>query len=613
MEEERIPRRRERGKGWSIHPVALLAMVLGWVVLIAIVSYMGFLWWMIRPEHVLDGMEDSRFVLENRTLEDYEPAYNDRGDLLVPVSLLTDELDFTILAEFSDDGDTVDLIWTAPMHVLEVRTGEVVARLNDAPLDLLTPAVVIAGEPYMPAAFIQSATDIQFDDYDDTSRVVIRRPGDPILTGSTSESTHPRGSYIDTLSRRFRSILGAEDAIGLRKAPEFSSNVLLYVPIGADVEILGEEAGWYRVRFRGLGGYAPKNNVSLGAVEVLRAPKESTILPGPVNWADWRPGRPFEGERITLVWEHVRGQGPDPHEIGDLPGVNVVSPTWFSLADNEGRFRSRADREYVDWAHEQGFLVWGLVTNSFDPDLTHEVLAKRETRAEMVRQLIAYSTMYELDGINIDFENVYYEDRDRLTQFVRELAPAAHAQGLTLSIDVTTISTSRTWSMCYDRPALAEIVDYMMLMTYDEHWASSPVAGSVASLPWVERGLRRVLDEVPADKLLLGIPFYTRIWEEWSEGGEDRISSRAVGMNTQREILEEYSDDVVWDEGAGQHYLEYESDGRTYRIWIEDEISLRARLSLVHKYDLAGVAAWRRGLEVPEFWPIIERAMQTWP
>ena len=168
--------------------------------------------------------------------------------------------------------------------------------------------------------------------------------------------------------------------------------------------------------------------------------------------------------------------------------------------------------------------------------------------------------------------------------------------------------------MFYDRRALAEVVDYVMLMAYDEHWAASPVAGSVASLPWVESGLRRVLEEVPADKLVLGIPFYMRIWEETTDSdGQTKVSSRAVGIRWFQEHYADRADSIEWDAEAGQHYLEYEEGDAKYRIWIEDGESLQARLAVVHKYGLAGVAAWRRGLETPETWEMIKDAMRWWP
>ncbi|TGV31235.1 glycosyl hydrolase, partial [Mesorhizobium sp. M00.F.Ca.ET.186.01.1.1] len=208
----------------------------------------------------------------------------------------------------------------------------------------------------------------------------------------------------------------------------------------------------------------------------------------------------------------------------------------------------------------------------------------------------------------------YYEDKERLVQFVRELTPYLHQQGLTVSIDVTIKSNAKTWSMFLDRKALAEVVDYMAVMTYDEHWAASPKAGSVASLPWVEAGLQGVLEEVPNEKLLLGVPFYTRLWTEAKQAdGTVKVSSKALSMPRAQEWIAERKLTPVLDKASGQQYVEYRDpkDGNVYKMWLEDVSSMAKRMELVKKYDLAGVASWRRGFEVPEIWPTIEEGLKN--
>lgn len=253
-----------------------------------------------------------------------------------------------------------------------------------------------------------------------------------------------------------------------------------------------------------------------------------------------------------------------------------------------------------------------MFSNGFEPDQTSEVLASVEKRFYMIQQLVAFAQLYQLEGINIDFENVYTEDKENLVQFVKELTPIMHEQGLVVSIDVTPKSTSEMWSVFLDREALGKIVDYMIVMAYDEHWASSPKAGSVASIPWVEKSISRIIEEdgVPPGKLILAMPLYTRLWSETPQAdGSVKVKSKAIGMKRSDEIIAEQSLKPQLDEASGQHYVEYVEEGITQRIWLEDELSIVNRVNLVHQYELAGVATWARSFQKPAIWPVIEKAL----
>lgn len=307
--------------------------------------------------------------------------------------------------------------------------------------------------------------------------------------------------------------------------------------------------------------------------------------------------------KINLVWDVVTAETRKQDKI---IGLDVLSPTWFDMEDAEGNLKNKASRAYVDEAHSKGYRVWALVTNSFDRDLTRKILASPRARQNVMRQLAVYSLIYDLDGINIDFENVYDEDKDRLTAFVGEMSDLFRKMGLVSSIDVTVPAQSSYWSLCFDRKALAEKVDYMMVMTYDEYWATSPVSGSVASLPWVETNIEKMLKLVPKEKLLLGIPLYTREWVETKEAGKVRTNSKTLWMEDVDAIIKDKQLIPTWLEEAGQDYLSYQEDGKTHRIWIENEKSIKSRLSLVHQYELAGVASWRKGFETDNIWPIYQ-------
>ena len=271
---------------------------------------------------------------------------------------------------------------------------------------------------------------------------------------------------------------------------------------------------------------------------------------------------------------------------------------------------SKADWKYVQDAHDKGYKVWALVSNSFNPDMTKVFLTDESAQDRTVRQLLMYTALYDLDGINIDFENVYDDDRDRLTAFVARLADKLKEQRVVVSIDATVPSGVPMWSNCYDRAALANLVDYYMVMTYDEHWRTSPVAGSVASIGWVERGIVNTMQYVPKEKLLMGVPFYTR---EWRESDSGRVRSSTMWMADVENRVAQYGLTPQWMEDVGQHYIEYGDGNYRYRVWIEDAKSLELKADLVKKYELAGVAAWRKGFEKPGIWDAVHVALGKTP
>jgi spore germination protein YaaH len=312
------------------------------------------------------------------------------------------------------------------------------------------------------------------------------------------------------------------------------------------------------------------------------------------------------GDPLVIVWE-LAGPDNDYTLIGDLGPVQVVSPVWFHLVDSQGTVRSDLDPLYLQWARERGYQVWALVTNSFDPDLTADLLSDNQSRQFFAREIVSLAIEYNLEGLNIDFENFHYDYRDHFTSFIAELAELCRAENLILSVDVAMPSGSEYWSMNYDRAALAAEADYIILMAYDEHWASSPVAGSVASLPWVEAGLRQLVNEVPSAKLILGVPFYTRLWVIDETGVTPQVvNTWSYSMTQATEIVAENEAEIYFDDQAGQHVAVYKKEGLTYKMWLEDKVSMRSRLELVEKYNLAGLAGWRRGLETPEIWELMD-------
>jgi spore germination protein YaaH len=310
---------------------------------------------------------------------------------------------------------------------------------------------------------------------------------------------------------------------------------------------------------------------------------------------------------FSLIWEQVGDFNPDISTEDALPTVKIVSPTWYALRDADGAVSNKADLSYTVDAHAKGYGVWTLVSNGFNRDRTTAFLSDESSQNQFIARMLVYSKLYGFDGINIDFENVGNDDADKLTAFVRKLADTARESGLAVTIDLP-IPTS--WNKAYDRKVLSEAADYVIIMAYDEHWGSSPRAGSTASLPWTQQAVKRALNDVPAEKLLMGAPFYTREWAETKAGkGKVSVRARTMAMTSVDARLIETGASLQWQDDKGQNYFQYVSDDKTYKIWVEDERSMALRMTIIKNFKLAGAAFWRKGFEKPEIWPVIERSL----
>lgn len=324
-----------------------------------------------------------------------------------------------------------------------------------------------------------------------------------------------------------------------------------------------------------------------------------------------RPSKMEKTEPIYLTWE-IYGRGYDTDKIGPLKGVNVISPTWYALSDAAGNFENKASDSYIQWAKKRGYAIWALVSNDFDIDRTHTFLHSASARTTFIENLLQEYLGRGYDGINIDFENVYKEDKRALTQFVAELSAAFKNAGLTVSMDVTVPGGSDTWSKCYDRKALGQLVDYLAIMTYDEHWASSPISGSVASYNWVRENMIKISEMVPSEKLLLGVPYYMRVWTEVpSETVANTmiVKSGVLNMPNAEIYIKEKNLNLIWDDKARQYYAAYFENGALKKVWFENAASIREKANLVNELGLGGIAVWRRGFETQDIWGVIDEAI----
>lgn len=316
-------------------------------------------------------------------------------------------------------------------------------------------------------------------------------------------------------------------------------------------------------------------------------------------------------DKVNLIWHqigHPDSNGYLEQDTSEMTGVNVISPTWFFLSDNEGNFTSHADKTYVKKAHKAGLQVWGLVSNFSEDMSTRTLMASTSARLNLAQNLVDAALEYKLDGINVDFEAITEDAAYGYVQFMREISILCRKNGLILSVD---IPVPYDFNLYYDRKELGTVVDYVIIMGYDEHYVGSD-AGSVASLSFEEDGVRRTLRSVPAEKIVSGIPFYIRIWySQTDENGEESVWSEILSMNAVTRTLETYDVTPVWDEEAGQYYAQWTlDDGIECRIWVEDEASIEKKVALVSQYDLGGVAAWALGFERNTIWDVISEGIK---
>ncbi len=308
--------------------------------------------------------------------------------------------------------------------------------------------------------------------------------------------------------------------------------------------------------------------------------------------------------KINLAWHAVAGTAGNDTLASALEktkGINTISPTWFALSDNDGNFTSFATKDYVSKAHEQGIEVWGLIDNFTNKEAvdTYEVLSYTSKRTYLIGNLINTALEYDLDGINVDFEEISQDAGEHFIQFIRELSVACRANGIVLSVD-NYVPTGYTDH--YNRAEQGAVADYVVIMGYDEYYKGSSEAGSVASIGFVENGIKKTVEQVPAQKVINAIPFYTRIWE--TKGAE--LTSQAVGMDLAEEFVRNHNIETRWDEETCQNYGEIQEGDSFYQVWLEDEQSIEVKLNIMQKYDIAGVAEWKLGFEKASVWDVIE-------
>lgn len=442
---------------------------------------------------------------------------------------------------------------------------------------------------YIALDFVQKYTNIEFKTYEDPQRVMIISDWGKIRTATVKKDTQVR--YRGGVKSPYLTEVSQKDK----------------------VTVIENEGDWKKVRTEdGYIGYIKKN--------CLKNEKEETI------------SREFEEQvytniskdyTINMAWHVVTNQSANEkvlQTIADTKGLTTISPTWFTIADTDGNINSLASSQYVNYAHQSNIEVWALVRD-FDGGIgsyeeSYEVLSHTSKRENLVNQLIAEALQTGIDGINVDFEKISAECGEHYIQFIRELSVKCRQNGLVLSVDNY---VPKTYNAHYHIEEQGKVADYVIIMGYDEHYSGSYESGSVASLNFVKEGIEATLNAVPKEKVINAVPFFTRLWKEVPKTEEElaeeagteaaeysvKVTSEALGMEAAEQAIADAGAQTTVDEATKQNYAQWEADGATYKIWLEDETALEEKLKLMKEYKLAGTAAWRLGFEKSSVWELI--------
>lgn len=431
------------------------------------------------------------------------------------------------------------------------------------------------GKVYISLDVVKEYTDLDYAYYSDPNRVVIRNEWDGVEQATVQS-----------------------DTAQVRQKGGIKSLILADVQKGDTLLYLENLDNWCKVMTAdGYTGYIRTEDISEPeAIEARTAKKDSYE-------------RITRDHKINLVWHQstsTESNDAMAEMTAEMTGVNVISPTWFSVTDGTGTISSLASADYVKLAHEAGREVWGLIDNFNEAFDETTDLAYASVRSRIIEQLLAEAASCGMDGINVDFENLKEAGIPHYLQFLRELTSAAHAQNLVVSVDTP---VPQAYTMYYQRGEQARFVDYMIVMAYDEHFAGSEEAGSVSSLPFVQQAVEEMTRVMPADQVICGIPFYTRVWTE--KFGQSAITSEVLGMDGAKNYAKENQMTETWDASLGQNVATVETSDARYTIWMEDEQSMEEKLKVIQSADLAGVAEWKLGFECADVWSLISEYIET--
>lgn len=511
------------------------------------------------------SQEASNLVIFGDNIEPQNKPFVENNGIYISTDTIGKLIDENIFY----DKVATKVIVTTDTEVIKMKIDENKMSKNMEYVDIPNAAKTVNGQPYVDINLLKDIYNIKVEYNNDTNTISIDKK-------DTSD-----------LKVKYNKVNVYEDL-------STKSSVLTSLSTNNTVTVYTDSLKhnrWYKVKTdSGIIGYISKNNVDVvESVDNEEQQNENNEISNQNT------------EKLMMFWQY----GSDLDVLGSekIEGVNVVSPTWYELRSSNGDISSKFSQEYYNRAKSYGYEIWPIITNGIDSVSytagdTSAMLNSEYNREQFIKNLLEICKQDKLDGINIDFEAMKTEDRDMYTQFIRELSAILRANDIKVSVDMYFVAY-------IDRSEMGKAADYVVLMGYDQRGAWSNEAGSIAEVSWVEGNIESLINDsnIPAEKIILGIPFYTRLWT--TKAGESELTTKVYTMKNCQEFLEEYGLTTVYDENAGQNYAEYTEGSLTYKLWIEDKDSVKRRVETVKKYNLAGITTWRKGFETDDIWQVI--------
>jgi len=473
--------------------------------------------------------------------------------------------------------DTKRIITSYDTKVASLIIDDTNININGKIYNLSSPAIIYEDTTYLPFSLMETVYNADIKYIKNTDIVTVETLSREKITAQASKDV-PVRSRIKVLSRTVEKVKKDETLVIISKLDD----------------------NWVKVRTEnGKIGYVKTDD--LKNETIAREAKENT--------------KQITG-KVNMVWDYYSEYVTAPNRSGtEIPGINVVSPSFFVLKEyGKGEILDKVGTDgikYISWAKSNNYKVWAMLQNDGKIKTTSEIMNSYDFRSELIENIINLVNKYQLDGINIDFEYMYDKDIDLFTQFLVELYPRMKELDKVLSVDVTAPDGGENWSTCYNRNQIADNCDYIVFMAYDQFGGSSKTAGSTASFDWVETNLKKFLgrEEISSEKIILAIPFYTRIWEEDYSGTLTKNNTdNIISMKNISKVIPN-GVEKNWLDSAKQYYVEYKEDNLTYKMWIEDERSIKEKLSLINDNNLAGVAFWSKDRESDSIWNVIDEEL----